>query len=413
MLSRILRKSTGVVFRQRAAFASGILGYHDIANFTEEQLEFRSQLRRFCDSVVAPLAAETDRNNAFPNHLWKEFGSMGLLGATVPAEFGGSELGYTTHTLIMEEISRASGSIGLSYGAHTALCVGQIERQGPVEQKKKYLPGLCSGDYIGALAMSEPGSGSDVTSMKLRADKHGDKYVLNGNKMWITNGPDAHVYVVYAKTDVNAGHKGITAFLVERDWKGFSRSPKLDKLGMRGSNTCELVFENVEVPAENVLGNIGQGVYVLMDGLDYERLVLSAGPLGIMQGAFDYTLQYIKDREQFGKKIGEFQLMQGKIADMYVQLQTTRATLYSICRMADQHKISNTDCAAIILHASQSSVALTMEAIQALGGNGYMREYPVERMMRDAKLYDIGAGTNEIRKWLIGRELFKNGAPSN
>ncbi|EGR34247.1 isovaleryl dehydrogenase, putative [Ichthyophthirius multifiliis] len=367
----------------------------------------RESVKKFADEKVAPLAEETDKKNSFPNHLWRELGDMGLLGVTVPTKYGGSELNYSAHCMIMEELSRASGSIGLSYGAHTALCIGQLERHCTEEQKEKYLPNLCSGETIGALAMSEVGAGSDVVSMKLKAVKKGNKYVLNGNKMWITNGPDAHVFVVYAKTEPELKQKGITAFIIEKGMKGFSQGQKLDKLGMRGSNTCELIFEDCEVPEENILGKLNKGVYVLMDGLDYERLVLAAGPVGIMQSCMDYVLPYLKQREQFDAPIGNFQLMQGKIADMYVKLQSSRAMLYSCAKACDGGNYSNTDCAAVILYTSMCATEVGLESIQALGGNGYTNDYPVNRMMRDAKLYEIGAGTNEIRRWLIGRELMK------
>jgi isovaleryl-CoA dehydrogenase len=381
--------------------------FYQIANFSSDLQELRQTVRRFADEKVAPLAAKTDKDDLFPNHLWREFGEMGLLGVTTPAKYGGSELNYTAHSMIMEEISRASGSIGLSYGAHTALCLAQITRHGSEEQKAKYLPKLCSGEHIGALAMSEPGAGSDVTSMKLRAEKKGNKYVLNGSKMWITNGPDADVIVVYAKTNPELKDKGITAFIVEKNSPGFSVAQKLDKLGMRGSNTGELVFENVEVAEENVLGNLNKGVYVLMSGLDYERLVLAAGPVGIMQSAFEITQDYLKTRTQFGQPIGHFQLMQGKIAEMYTKLQASRAMLYSCCSMVDQGHLTNLDCASVIYFASKCGTEVALEALQALGGNGYINEYPTGRLVRDAKLYEIGAGTQEIRLWLMGRQLMK------
>ncbi|KAL4428864.1 hypothetical protein ABPG74_001351 [Tetrahymena malaccensis] len=406
MISRIASKVTKqLICGQKKQF--GVLNYNFISNLDEDIEQLRETVKKFADETVAPLAEETDKKNSFPNQLWKEFGSLGLLGATVPVEYGGSGLNYSAHCMIMEEISRASGSIGLSYGAHTALCVGQIERNGTEEQKKKYLPKLCSGEHIGALAMSEPGAGSDVVSMKLRAEKRGNKYVLNGNKMWITNGPDADVLVVYAKTEPELKQKGITAFIIEKGYKGFSTAQKLDKLGMRGSNTCELIFDNVEVPEENILGGYNKGVYVLMDGLDYERLVLAAGPVGLMQAAVDYVTPYLKERKQFGQPIGAFQLMQGKLADMYVKLQSSRAMLYGCSRACDNGKYSNTDCAALILYTSTCATEVGLEAIQSLGGNGYTHDYPVNRIMRDAKLYEIGAGTNEIRRWLIGRELLK------
>lgn len=333
-------------------------------------------------------------------------GDMGLLGVTCPTEYGGSGLNYTAHCLIMEEISRGSGSIGLSYGAHSNLCINQLVRNGNETQKKKYLPKLCSGEHVGSLAMSESGSGSDVVSMKTTATKQGNKYILNGSKFWITNGPIADTLIVYAKTDSKAHQHGITAFIIEKGFKGFSTGPKLDKLGMRGSDTCELIFDNCEVPEENVLGEVNKGVYVLMSGLDYERLVLSAGPVGIMQACIDVAGDYLTQRQQFKKKIGEFQLMQGKIADMYTKLQASRGYLYSLARAADTDGISNTDCASLILFASESATQVALESIQSLGGNGYINDFPTGRFLRDAKLYEIGAGTNEIRRWLIGRELF-------
>ncbi len=370
----------------------------------------RDSVRRFAQDKIAPRAAEIDRNNEFPNELWPAFGELGLLGLTVDPEYGGSGMGYIEHIIAMEEISRASASVGLSYGAFSNLCVNQISLNGSEAQKRKYLPDLCAGRKIGALAMSEPGAGSDVVSMKLRADKKGDKYILNGNKMWITNGPDAHVLVVYAKTDANAGPKGITAFIIERGMRGFSTAQKLDKLGMRGSNTCELVFEDCEVPAENILGHEGKGVNVLMSGLDYERAVLAAGPIGIMQACMDVVIPYIHERKQFGQSIGEFQLMQGKIADMYVALNTARAYVYAVGQACDRGEVTRKDAAGAILYAAEKATWMALEAIQALGGNGYINEYPTGRLLRDAKLYEIGAGTSEIRRMLIGRELFKETA---
>ena len=370
----------------------------------------RETVRKFAQSEIAPIAADTDRKNEFPNRLWSEFGKLGLLGITVDPEYGGSGLGYIEHIVAMEEISRASASIALSYGAFSNLCVNQISLNGNEQQKKKYLPDLCAGKKIGALAMSEPGAGSDVVSMKLRADKKGDRYVLNGNKMWITNGPDADTLVVYAKTDTNAGPRGITAFIVEKTFKGFSTAQKLDKLGMRGSNTCELVFQDCEVPAENILGAEGKGVNVLMSGLDYERAVLSAGPLGIMQACMDIVIPYVHERKQFGQSIGEFQLMQGKIADMYVALNTARAYVYAVGQACDRKQITRKDAAGAILYAAEKATWMALEAIQCLGGNGYINEYPTGRLLRDAKLYEIGAGTSEIRRMLIGRELFKETA---
>ncbi|TNE31812.1 MAG: isovaleryl-CoA dehydrogenase [Alphaproteobacteria bacterium] len=367
----------------------------------------RDSVRDFAQSEIAPRAAEIDEKNEFPNELWPAFGEMGLLGITVPEEYGGSAMGYVEHVVAMEEISRASASVGLSYGAFSNLCVNQIKLNGNEEQKKKYLPGLCAGTKIGALAMSETGAGSDVVSMQLKAEKQGDRYVLNGNKMWITNGPDADVLVVYAKTDPSAGSKGITAFLIEKDFKGFSTAQKLDKLGMRGSNTCELIFQDCEVPEENVLGATGAGVRVLMSGLDYERAVLAAGPLGIMQSCLDIVLPYVHDRKQFGQSIGEFQLMQGKIADMYVALSTSRAYVYAVAAACDRGEVARKDAAGAILYAAEKATWMALEAIQCLGGNGYINEFPTGRLLRDAKLYEIGAGTSEIRRMLIGRELFK------
>ncbi|HSG53068.1 MAG TPA: isovaleryl-CoA dehydrogenase [Rheinheimera sp.] len=366
----------------------------------------REQVNAFAREEIAPRAAEIDEKNEFPNELWRKFGDLGLLGITVDEKYGGSGLGYLEHVIAMEEISRASASVALSYGAHSNLCVNQIFRNGTEEQKMKYLPKLCSGEHIGALAMSEPNAGSDVVSMKLRAEKKGDKYILNGNKMWITNGPDAHTYVIYAKTDVNAGSKGITAFIVERGFKGFSQAQKLDKLGMRGSNTCELVFEDCEVPEENVLGQVGRGVQVLMSGLDYERVVLSAGPLGIMQSCMDVVVPYIHDRKQFGQSIGEFQLVQGKVADMYTRMNAARSYVYMVAKACDRGETTRKDAAGVILYAAELATQMALDAIQLLGGNGYINEYPTGRLLRDAKLYEIGAGTSEIRRMLIGRELF-------
>ncbi|MCK3776875.1 isovaleryl-CoA dehydrogenase [Ensifer sesbaniae] len=366
----------------------------------------RESVRRFAMDRIAPLADETDRNNAFPMQLWREMGELGLLGITAGEEYGGAGLGYLAHCVAMEEISRASASIGLSYGAHSNLCVNQINRNGNDDQKARYLPKLISGEHVGALAMSEPGAGSDVVSMTLRADKRDDRYVLNGNKMWITNGPDADVLVVYAKTDPTAGPRGITAFMVEKGYAGFSTGQKLDKLGMRGSNTCELIFKDCEVPAENVLGTVGGGVRVLMSGLDYERVVLSAGPLGIMAACLDVVVPYLHERKQFGQPIGEFQLMQGKLADMYVTANAARAYVYAVAAACDRGETTRKDAAGCILYAAEKATALALEAIQALGGNGYTNDYPAGRLLRDAKLYEIGAGTSEIRRMLIGRELF-------
>jgi len=366
----------------------------------------RDSVRRFATERIAPLAAETDSSNSFPTPLWREMGDMGLLGITAEEAYGGAGLGYLAHCIAMEEISRASASVGLSYGAHSNLCVNQISRNGTPDQKSRYLPNLISGEHVGALAMSEPGAGSDVVSMKLRAEKQGNSYVLNGNKMWITNGPDADVLVVYAKTDPEAGPRGITAFLVEKAFKGFSTGPKLDKLGMRGSNTCELIFENCGVPEANVLGTVGGGARVLMSGLDYERVVLSAGPIGIMAACMDVVVPYLHERRQFGQAIGEFQLMQGKLADMYVTMNTARAYVYAVAAACDRGETTRKDAAGCILYAAEKATLLALETIQALGGNGYTNDYPAARLLRDAKLYEIGAGTSEIRRMLIGRELF-------
>ena len=366
----------------------------------------RDSVNRFAQTEIAPRAADIDQENLFPNELWKQLGDMGLLGITVSEEYGGAGLGYLAHVVAMEEISRASASVGLSYGAHSNLCVNQINRNGTDAQKAKYLPKLVSGEHIGALAMSEPNAGSDVVSMKLRADKKGDHYVLNGNKMWITNGPDADTYVIYAKTELDKGAHGITAFIVERSFSGFTQAQKLDKLGMRGSNTCELVFIDVEVPEENILGKLNEGVKVLMSGLDYERVVLAGGPTGIMLACMDIVVPYIHDRKQFGKAIGEFQLMQGKIADMYTLTNASRAYLYTVAKACDRQETTRKDSAAVILYAAENATKLALEAIQTLGGNGYINEYPTGRLLRDAKLYEIGAGTSEIRRMLIGRELF-------
>ena len=366
----------------------------------------RDQVYQFAQNEIAPLAEQADADNQFPNQLWTKLGDMGLLGVTVSEQYCGSDMGYLAHTIAMEEVSRASGGIGLSYGAHSNLCVNQIFKNGNDAQREKYLPKLVSGEHIGALAMSEPNAGSDVVSMKLKAEKRGDKYILNGNKMWITNGPDAHTFVIYAKTDPNAGPRGITAFIVERDFPGFSRAQKLDKLGMRSSNTCELVFEDCEVPAENILGKEGEGVRVLMSGLDYERLVLSGGPLGIMQSCMDIVVPYIHDRQQFGQSIGQFQLVQGKVADMYTQMNAARAYVYTVAQSCDRGETTRKDAAGAILYSAELATKMALDAIQLLGGNGYINEYPTGRLLRDAKLYEIGAGTSEIRRMLIGRELF-------
>ena len=372
----------------------------------EEIDMLRDAVHGFSQAEIAPRAEEIDSSNEFPMDMWQKFGDMGLLGITVKEEYGGSNMGYLAHVVAMEEISRASASVALSYGAHSNLCVNQIHKNGTEAQKHQYLPKLCSGEHIGALAMSEPGAGSDVVSMKLKAEKRGDKYILNGNKMWITNGPDAHTYVIYAKTDPDGGSKGITAFILERDFPGFSRAQKLDKLGMRGSNTCELVFEDCEVPAENILGFEGRGVAVLMSGLDFERTVLSGGPTGIMMACLDEVLPYIHDRKQFGQSIGEFQLVQGKLADMYTHMNASKAFLYAVAKACDRGEESRKDAAAVILYTAEKATQMALDAIQLLGGNGYINEFPTGRLLRDAKLYEIGAGTSEVRRMLIGRELF-------
>jgi len=370
----------------------------------------RGSVETFAADEIAPRAAEIDRSNDFPADLWRKMGDLGVLGITVEDEYGGAGMGYLEHCVAMEEISRASASVGLSYGAHSNLCVNQIRKNGTEAQKRRYLPGLISGEQVGALAMSESGAGSDVVSMRLRADKRGDRYVLNGTKMWITNGPEADVLVVYAKTDPAAGPRGITAFLIERGMPGFSCAQKLDKLGMRGSNTGELVFQDCEVPEEHVMGGVGRGVNVLMSGLDYERAVLAAGPLGIMQACMDVVLPYIHERKQFGQAIGEFQLMQGKIADMYTTLNAAKAYVYAVAKACDRGEMARKDAAGAILYAAERATWMALEAIQVLGGNGYINDYPTGRLLRDAKLYEIGAGTSEIRRMLIGRELFRESA---
>ncbi len=367
----------------------------------------RDTVMSFSADEIAPVAEATDRDNQFPRQLWPKLGELGLLGITVEEDYGGSGMGYLEHCVAMEEISRASGSVGLSYGAHSNLCVNQIRRNGNEDQKQRYLPKLISGEHVGALAMSEPGAGSDVVGMRTRAEKKGDRYVLNGSKMWITNGPTAELLVVYAKTDPAAGSRGITAFLIEKGFKGFSTAQKLDKLGMRGSDTCELVFEDCEVPEENVLGQIGEGVGVLMSGLDYERAVLAAGPLGIMQACMDVVVPYVHEREQFGKPIGAFQLMQGKLADMYTTMNASKAYVYAVAKACDRGETTRKDAAGAILYAAEKATWMALEAIQCLGGNGYINDYPTGRLLRDAKLYEIGAGTSEVRRMLIGRELFE------
>ena len=370
----------------------------------------RDSVMSFSADEIAPLAAEIDRTDEFPRQLWPKMGALGLHGITVEESYGGAGLGYLEHVVAMEEVSRASASIGLSYGAHSNLCVNQIRRNGNEDQKQRYLPKLISGEHVGALAMSEPGAGSDVVSMKTRAEKKGGHWVLNGTKMWITNSSEAETMVIYAKTDPAAGPRGITAFLVEKDFKGFSIAQKLDKLGMRGSPTCELVFEDCEVPEENVLGRVGEGVKVLMSGLDYERAVLAAGPLGIMQACMDVVVPYLHERKQFGQAIGEFQLMQGKLADMYTTMNVCRAYVYTVAKACDRGQTTRADAAGAILYAAEKATWMALEAIQCLGGNGYINDYPTGRLLRDAKLYEIGAGTSEIRRWLIGRELFEQTA---
>ena len=374
--------------------------------FNQDLNQLKDTVYKFAQNEIAPLAKNVDENNEFPNFLWEKFGELGLLGITADEDYGGTGLNYLSHCIVMEEISRASASIGLSYGAFSNLCVNQINRNGNHEQKNKYLPELCSGKKIGALAMSEPNSGSDVVSMSLHAEKQGNKtYLLNGTKMWITNGPDADVLIIYAKTDPSAGSKGITAFIVEKDMVGFSVGKKIDKLGMRGSNTSELIFDNCEVPEDNILGNPGDGASILMSGLDFERVVLAAGPLGIMASALDTVIPYTQERKQFGKSIGQFQLIQGKIADMYTTLNACRSYVYAVASACDRGETTRKDAAGCILYAAEKATSITLDAIQILGGNGYTRDYPVERLLRDAKLYEIGAGTSEIRRMLIGREI--------
>ncbi|MGH1481566.1 MAG: isovaleryl-CoA dehydrogenase [Geminicoccales bacterium] len=376
----------------------------------EEIEQLRDLVQRFAAKKLAPRAAEIDATNSFPAELWQELGALGLLGVTADPDYGGSGMSYVAHVIAVEEISRASASVGLSYGAHSNLCINQINRHGTPAQKERYLPKLCSGEHVGALAMSEPGAGSDVVSMKLRAEKRNDRYILTGNKMWITNGPDAETLVVYAKTSPDAGPRGITAFLIEKNMAGFSTAQKLDKLGMRGSNTCELIFEDCEVPYDNVLGEEGGGVNVLMSGLDYERVVLAGGPLGIMAACMDVVMPYVHEREQFGQPIGAFQLMQGKLADMYTTMNACRAYVYAVAAACDRDETTRKDAAGCILYAAEKATWCALEAIQALGGNGYINDYPTGRLLRDAKLYEIGAGTSEIRRMLIGREIFKETA---
>ena len=379
-------------------------------NLGEDIDALRETVRKFAQDEIAPRAAEIDQTNIFPNDLWQKMGALGLHGITVEDEFGGSNMGYLAHCVAVEEVSRASASVGLSYGAHSNLCVNQIRRNGDENQRARFLPKLISGEHVGALAMSEPGAGSDVVSMRLKAEKRNDRFILNGTKMWITNGPDATTLVVYAKTDADAGPRGITAFLIEKNMAGFSSGQKLDKLGMRGSNTCELIFEDCEVPYENVLGEEGKGVNVLMSGLDYERVVLAAGPLGIMAAAMDIVVPYVHDREQFGQPIGTFQFMQGKLADMYTTMNACRAYVYAVASACDRGEVTRKDSAGCILYAAEKATQIALEAIQCLGGNGYINDFPTGRLLRDAKLYEIGAGTSEIRRLLIGRELFEETA---
>ena len=379
-------------------------------NLGETAELLRDSVRSFASDEIAPRAEEIDRSDEFPIDLWPKMGDLGVLGITVEEEYGGAGMGYMEHVVAVEEVSRASAAIGMSYGAHSNLCVNQLRRNGNDDQKRKYLPKLISGEHVGALAMSETGSGSDVVGMKLRADKKGDRYVLNGSKMWITNGPYADTLVVYAKTDPKAGPKGITAFIIEKEFVGFSTAQKLDKLGMRGSPTCELVFDDCEVPEENVLGEVGKGVNVLMSGLDYERLVLSGGPLGIMQACMDVVVPYVHERKQFDQPIGTFQLMQGKLADMYTTMNACKAYVYMVAQACDRGETTRKDAAGVILYSAEKATWMALEAIQCLGGNGYINEFPTGRLLRDAKLYEIGAGTSEIRRWLIGRELFEETA---
>ncbi|XP_017568943.1 isovaleryl-CoA dehydrogenase, mitochondrial [Pygocentrus nattereri] len=403
---RLAQRLIRVTVPRRGCAAA--LPVDDIVNgLTEEQIQLRHTVQRFCQEKLAPYADEIDKTNEFPRlrEFWKEAGELGLLGITAPVEYGGTELGYLEHVIVMEEISRTSGAIALSYGAHSNLCVNQLVRHGNQRQKQKYMPKLITGEHIGALAMSEPNSGSDVVSMRLTARKEGDHYVLNGNKFWITNGPDADVLIVYAKTAPEAAGRGISAFIVEKGMPGFSTAQKLDKLGMRGSNTCELIFEDCKVPVENMLGPVNKGVYVLMSGLDLERLVLSAGPLGLMQAVLDHAIPYLHVREAFGQKIGHFQLMQGKMADMYTRLSSCRQYVYNVARACDKGHFSAMDCAGVILYCAENATQVALDGIQCLGGNGYINDYPMGRFLRDAKLYEIGAGTSEIRRMVIGRSF--------
>src|SRR5205809_2554080 len=397
--------------RQTADEGSTMLNFPSLNFALGEDIDMlRATVQQFAANEIAPRAADIDRSNQFPDGLWRKMGDLGLLGITVEETYGGTQMGYLAHIVAMEEISRASASVGLSYGAHSNLCVNQIGRNGSEAQKRKYLPKLISGEHVGSCAMSEPDSGSDVVSMKTRADKKGDRFVLNGSKMWITNGPEADTLVVYARTDANAGPRGITAFIIEKGMKGFSTAQKLDKLGMRGSDTCELVFDNCEVPEENVLSEVGRGVNVLMSGLDYERAVLAAGPIGLMQATMDVVLPYVHERKQFGEPIGTFQLVQGKIADMYTTMNASRAYVYAVAKACDRGETTREDAAGAILYAAEKATQCALDAIQLLGGNGYINDYPTGRLLRDAKLYEIGAGTSEIRRMLIGRELFEKTA---
>ncbi|KAK1158729.1 hypothetical protein AOXY_G22465 [Acipenser oxyrinchus oxyrinchus] len=404
------RRALLVGFRCAAGTRRGCAGstvpIDDVVNgLTEEQIQLRQTIHRFCQEQLAPKAQEIDKNNEFREmrEFWKKLGDLGVLGITAPAEFGGSSMGYLDHVIVMEEISRVSAAVGLSYGAHSNLCVNQLVRNGSQAQKEKYLPKLLSGEHVGALAMSEPNAGSDVVSMKLKAVKKGDHYVLNGNKFWITNGPEADVLIVYAKTEPSANAQGITAFILEKGMSGFSTAQKLDKLGMRGSSTCELIFEDCKVPEQSMLGHLNKGVYVLMSGLDLERLLLSAGPLGIMQAVMDHSIPYMHVREAFGQKIGHFQLLQGKMADMYTRLSSCRQYVYNVARACDRGHFSSKDCAGVILYAAETATQVALDGIQCLGGNGYINDYPMGRFLRDAKLYEIGAGTSEVRRLIIGR----------